>query len=149
MRNVGWVASWVRLYQIPHSSKRRRILWCILAFPGIYPLPFVLPVSVPSHLSINLKLNISLLEVFVELFIPICVLFPVNFSIVALNHHARCWAICTIIFPNYSINGWNLVNIYQKIQWINKLDIDCKYHKIQTHYLYRLKYWPYEAIFWY
>lgn len=33
MRNVGWVGSWGKLYQIPHGSKRHHILLCILVFP--------------------------------------------------------------------------------------------------------------------
>ena len=85
MRNVRWVGSWGKLYQIPHSSKRHHILLCILAFPEM-SLSFFTTIYYPLSLKHQLKVQCPLVR-WVGPSIPIWVPFPVSFSMIALIHH--------------------------------------------------------------
>lgn len=85
MRNVRWVGSWGKLYQIPHSSKRHHILLCILAFPEM-SLSFFTTIYYPLSLKHQLRVQHPLVR-WVGPSVPIWAPFPVTFSMMALIHH--------------------------------------------------------------
>ena len=85
MRNVRWVGSWGKLYQIPHSSKRHHILLSILAFPEM-SLSFFTTIYYPLSLKHQLRVQHPLVR-WVGPSVPIWAPFPVTFSMMALIHH--------------------------------------------------------------